>query len=240
MKRTASWSWVDLAWAVVVRLDNASQPERVVMALPKMDPATVAESGVSGASSPGPEGLLQRGLQKIGTVDLGMGGPSRSSPTSRIASSSYGTGHLRSTSPESTRRVRRASEDAATAVDDHWDHEGPSHAGDVPLAKEGEECGVTDAEGWTYGDNKWEGAGSKNGIGKVRHEISFCRRILPMLNCIRHDSSPASVAGHALCCSQKPSKSYPLQTTRITYASLLRHLRHRLSVSRHDLHQPKQ
>lgn len=35
------------------------------------------------------------------------------------------------------------------------------------MAKEEEETGVTDAEGWIYGDNKWEGAAAKNGIGKV-------------------------------------------------------------------------
>lgn len=153
----------------MVRLDSTSQPERVVMALPKIDPATLAETGVSGVTSPRPEGLLQRGLQRIGTVDLGMGGAPRSPPTSRIASNSYGTGRARSTSPESARRVRRASEIAAGG-DDPADEERCHHGEiDVSLAKEEEESGVTDAEGWTYGDNKWEGTSSKNGIGKARH-----------------------------------------------------------------------
>ena len=171
IKRTATWSWTDLAWAVVVRLDSASQPERVVMALPKVDYTTFPEGGASGVTSPGPEGFLQRGLQRIGTVDLVMGGAPRSPPTSRIVSSVHGA---RSTSPESMRRSRRASEDNATGGNDHSGDEMPNHgAADVPLAKEEEESGVTDAEGWTYGDNKWEGASSKNGIGKVRHTASF-------------------------------------------------------------------
>ena len=31
-----------------------------------------------------------------------------------------------------------------------------------------EEDPFTDVEGWIYGDNKWEGASCKGGIGKVR------------------------------------------------------------------------
>jgi hypothetical protein len=139
------------------------------MALPKIDPAILAENGVSGVTSPRPEGLLQRGLQRIGTVDLGMGGAPRSPPTSRIASNGYGTGRARSTSPESARRMRHASEDIAAGGDDPAEERHHHGEVDVPLAKEEEESGVTDAEGWTYGDNKWEGASSKNGIGKARH-----------------------------------------------------------------------
>lgn len=41
-----------------------------------------------------------------------------------------------------------------------------SGGGEVPKAAE--EDDVTDAEGWTYGDNKWEGGSGKGGIGKVR------------------------------------------------------------------------
>lgn len=36
--------------------------------------------------------------------------------------------------------------------------------GEEKLSKEPD----TDAEGWVYGDNKWEGQTGKGGIGKVR------------------------------------------------------------------------
>lgn len=165
MKRTANWSWADSAWGAVVRLNTSVPAERVVMALPKVDTTAVDERGVpTVVSSPGPaEGLLQRGLQRIGTVDLGM---PRSGHASRTASSSQGVGNARSASPEATRRALQASEDGAHPAN-AGEHPADHTGAEVPAVKEAEETGITDAEGWIYTDNKWETPAPKNGIGKV-------------------------------------------------------------------------
>lgn len=144
------------------------------MALPKVDLAVVGEDGAPIIASPAPaEGLLQRGLQKIGTVDLGMGSvrSPRSPTASRTASSSYGVNGRRSVSPEAIRRPRRSSEEETAVDGDHRteDEDNVDGVVDVPIAREEEETGVTDTEGWIYSDNKWEGAAPKNGIGKVSH-----------------------------------------------------------------------
>lgn len=36
---------------------------------------------------------------------------------------------------------------------------------------------VTDADGWVYGDNKWEGASAKGGMGKVKFLPELCTRV---------------------------------------------------------------
>lgn len=168
MKRTATWTWSDPAWAVVVRLNPTSTAERVVMALPKVQPtdSTAVESSSAGtatspgASASGPEGFLQRGLQRIGTtVEFGSSNASLS-PSKPRTSGGFGG---RSSSPDNARRARR-SEDAGST---HLDEEDEEHHDDIPQAKEEEETPLTDAEGWVYGDNKWEGSSGKGGIGKV-------------------------------------------------------------------------
>ena len=160
------------------------------MALPKLPPVVPPTTSTSpggsssadffgssaGMSSPtlssGPEGLLQRGLQRFGTsVDLGgVVGSSKPPPQ----------GNVRGRSPEARRRrFTSRSEDSEHIHDEHlgadetnlggsgYDDEYDGAGRKVEHAKEEEEIGVTDAEGWVYGDNKWEGASGKGGIGKV-------------------------------------------------------------------------
>ncbi|KAF8317913.1 hypothetical protein DL93DRAFT_2076433 [Clavulina sp. PMI_390] len=178
MKRTATWSWGETAWGVIVRLSNSTPAERVVMALPKVDStAAVDEHGVpvsSPTSSTGhAEGFLQRGLQRIGTVDLaGMGvGSPKSSSLVRSPSSGNGPS-ARGTSPEALRRrAQAASEDGGhpPSIDEG------DESDEVPIAKEEEEVSLTDAEGWVYGDNKWEATAPKNGIGKFTRSRRWTR-----------------------------------------------------------------
>lgn len=177
MKRTATWTWSDPAWAVVVRLNTASTAERVVMALPKVQPtdSTAAEgssptSGNPAPSASGPEGFLQRGLQRIGTtVEFGSGNSSANASRPRTSSGAFGA---RGTSPDTARRARR-SEDAGSLDEDDNEHDHHRHD-EITNAKEEEETTVTDAEGWVYGDNKWENPSGKGGIGKVGF-TSLCR-----------------------------------------------------------------
>lgn len=37
-----------------------------------------------------------------------------------------------------------------------------------------EDESITDPDGWTYGDNKWQGLGPHGGLGKVNHGLRFC------------------------------------------------------------------
>lgn len=143
MKRTAIWKWEDDDWGVVIKLSKDEKPERVGMALPRLTPES--KSTLS-------ESLLQRGLQKVGSVDL-PGSPTRSRHDGQVLAGGEGMGTF---------------SDLQDVGDGHGSgghsKEG-SGVGDVPKAVE--EDDVTDAEGWTYGDNKWEGGSGKGGIGKV-------------------------------------------------------------------------
>ena len=40
---------------------------------------------------------------------------------------------------------------------------------------------LTDPDGWVYADNKWEGASSKGGMGKVRRSLALPFRFCAML-----------------------------------------------------------
>lgn len=61
-----------------------------------------------------------------------------------------------------------------------------------------EDHNTTDADGWVYGDNKWEGLNSKGGMGKVSHLYST---IFLNTNCAVHTvSSMDSHSGHCRGC----------------------------------------
>lgn len=139
MKRTAIWTWEESDWGVVVRLNTSSPPERVGMALPKITMNLPDGTPVSGISSA--ESLLQRGLQRVGSVGAELTSPSR---TTR-SSDSHGD------------------DDETDVTDNGAITEEPGAM--VPRASPEED--VTDAEGWIYSDNKWEGSSGKGGIGKV-------------------------------------------------------------------------
>ncbi|KII92180.1 hypothetical protein PLICRDRAFT_36971 [Plicaturopsis crispa FD-325 SS-3] len=70
-------------------------------------------------------------------------------------------GKMRASMDEHSRPADAARSDGAGAGDDGDD--GVYHAGED---EEGDEEIETDADGWVYGGNKWEGLGPKGGIGK--------------------------------------------------------------------------
>ncbi len=116
---------------------------KIVMNLPDGTPV----SGISSAES-----LLQRGLQRVGSVSAELTSPSR---TRRASDGGEHTKEL----PSKSQR----DEDEADFADSGTIIEGPGEM--VPRASPEED--VTDSEGWIYSDNKWEGSSGKGGIAKV-------------------------------------------------------------------------
>ncbi|TXT04865.1 hypothetical protein VHUM_03948 [Vanrija humicola] len=149
VRRTATWRWIDDDWAVVRKsADAASAP--AVPAIPEDE-----------AKSPTSSSRPSSGLFSTSPDD------SRT-PSATESAFAKGLGRLKgvstlppaspSSSPTKTTRLRAGSEAASEAsVTDAVDG-----AGAIPETNE-----VTDADGWVYGDNKWENMGPRGGLGKV-------------------------------------------------------------------------
>lgn len=183
MKRTARWSWADSDWGVLIKLSKSSTPERVGMALPKINKDGAPESKATLSES-----LLQRGLQRVGSVSGSVelpGSPGRS----RISGEGAGTFSDLSQQGEDLPGTGGHGKDASGGSDVH---------------KPNEEEDVTDAEGWTYGDNKWEGGSGKGGIGKV--SVYAWTRFVPPTNSV--PSTHVIGDGRASPPSPKPSRLF--------------------------------
>jgi len=149
MKRTATWHWEETDWGVLIRLSSASLPERVVMALPKVKDPSTGSPFSDDVSTSLPESLLQRGLQRVGSVSIG----GSESPMRSL---------LGGSSAKDVPEEKPQGEGSGESDDGAGGLEG---AGDsVPGTTPHED--ITDTEGWIYGDNKWEGSSGKAGIGK--------------------------------------------------------------------------
>ncbi|WOO85932.1 Peroxisomal membrane protein PEX30 [Vanrija pseudolonga] len=168
VRRTATWRWIDDDWAVVRKGGDAAAapaaPAPVVPAIPEDEAKspTTSSRPSSGLFSTSPddsrtpsaaESAFAKGLGRLKSVSgLPPGSPS-ASPTKTT----------------DIRRLRAGSEAASEAsVADTADGTG---AGAIPETNE-----VTDADGWVYGDNKWENMGPRGGLGKFTRRRRWQRR----------------------------------------------------------------
>ncbi|KAL1405325.1 hypothetical protein Q8F55_008954 [Vanrija albida] len=165
VRRTATWRWIDDDWAVVRKASDGTAPPAAAAPVPPIveeeaKSPTASSRPSSGLFSTSPddsrspsmaESAFAKGLGRL----KGVSGLPAASPSS---------------SPTKTtdiRRLRAGSEAASEAsVADTADG-----AGAITETNE-----VTDADGWVYGDNKWENMGAKGGLGKFTRRRRWQRR----------------------------------------------------------------
>lgn len=138
VKRTATWSWEEPVWKVVVKPDEGVV-KRVERALPvgKEETATASR--------------MDKSMRKMKEIkDLGMG---------------LATGHRRSTSlSESSNGVTGDVEHplpgsgSSPSVNEQSEHNREDPAEDDLL---------TDVDGWVFGDNQWLNRSNQGGLRKV-------------------------------------------------------------------------
>lgn len=167
VRRTATWRWLDDDWNIVRAGQGAAAAvtrTATTAASPVEDPtpASRPSSGIfsddSQARSPSmAEQAFVKGLGRLKGVPI----PGASASPAQ--------------SPVKTTDLRRARTDSEASSNlSHTSHadDTPSPYGS-PIAESDE---ATDADGWVYGDNKWESMTSKGGLGKFTRRRRWQRR----------------------------------------------------------------
>lgn len=159
VRRTATWRWLDDDWSVVKKPKGASAaepPPPIAPAAPSSRPSSglfgtspIADDGHARAPSIA-EAAFAKGLGKLKSVPL----PGAANPASPVAARNSAD----------LRRQRTGSESTDSS---HDDVAPPPTAGAVEGSIP-EHDDETDADGWVYGDNKWENMMARGGLGKVR------------------------------------------------------------------------
>lgn len=148
VRRTATWRWLDDDWSVV----RKSGKEETISPVSSR-PSSSVYPGDDAASVRAPsvvEQTLQKSLGKLKGVSI-----PGASPTSPVKT----TGE---------QRGRKGSESTDVSDDGHSSSE---VTGTIPPFDV-----ETDAEGWVYGDNKWENMKASGGLGKFTRRRRWQRR----------------------------------------------------------------
>jgi hypothetical protein len=148
--RTATWGWAEPEWRVIIRKEGSTGSSRIERAPPAPEDPAHPSSTAAGIASSG-----SRLFAKIREGSI-----SEKAPPVPTAGSAESIKRLRSSSRERTK------------VDEKKDDNTHEQA----LAKQTVDEPLTDADGWIYGDNKWEGQSAKGGMGKVRLPHDQCLR----------------------------------------------------------------
>ncbi|KAF8335838.1 uncharacterized protein EI90DRAFT_3287746 [Cantharellus anzutake] len=227
VKRTATWTWEETDWGVVVRLNPTTPPERVGMALPKVTMNLPDGTPVSGISSA--ESLLQRGLQKVGTVSAELTSPTR---TGRVSELGDGSTEVSSNS------------EGGAGDGDVGENETIIEGPGAMVYRATPEEDITDAEGWIYSDNKWEGPSGKGGIGKFTRyrrwtRIAVLNETVQVIAASEDPSArasrPRSSSGNNL--AKGPSPGINLRTPEPTTGSITKEEPSSLSIRTSPKHE---
>ncbi|BEI87810.1 uncharacterized protein CcaverHIS019_0105280 [Cutaneotrichosporon cavernicola] len=160
LRRTATWRWLDDDWSVVKKVKGApapSDPTPVAPPAPVARPAPGLFSPSDGRSPSIAETAFAKGLGKLKSVPL-PGTPASSSPAPAKASTD-------------SRRQRTGSESTDASHEDVVSSAAGQPEGSIPEADD-----ETDADGWVYGDNKWENMTARGGLGKFTRRRRWTRR----------------------------------------------------------------
>lgn len=219
VRRTAAWRWLDDDWSVVRTgsgatastapativgmsspspTDDSSSDTRSIASidLPRSSSRDSAaskqprpSSGIFGSSPPQDDGhtrspsmaeqAFAKGLGRLKNVNVPLASPVVS-PTK--APSVRG------------RTGSEASGGGDVSIDDVV--AGATPSGDAPIAPVDD---ATDADGWVYGDNKWENMTARGGLGKVSY---------PTFGAQLTFSSLAGDAGNAVQCALRRCRGY--------------------------------
>ncbi|CAK9786353.1 hypothetical protein CC85DRAFT_284967 [Cutaneotrichosporon oleaginosum] len=160
VRRTATWRWLDDDWSVVKKVKGAAAPADPAP-IPAPAPASRPTSGLfspSDSRSPSiAETAFAKGLGKLKSMPL-PGAPAPASPA-------QGRGSL------DMRRQRTGSESTDVSLEDVVPPVTGQPEGSIPEADD-----ETDADGWVYGDNKWENMTARGGLGKFTRRRRWTRR----------------------------------------------------------------
>lgn len=158
VRRTATWRWLDDDWSVVKKVKGAAPVDPAPPVAPPAAPNARPTSGLFGTSPVTDDGharapsiaeaAFAKGLGKLKSMPL-PGGPSPASPASVRTS-------------VDTRRQRTGSESTDVSHEDVISPVTGGPEGSIPQNDD-----ETDADGWVYGDNKWESMTARGGLGKV-------------------------------------------------------------------------
>lgn len=200
VKRTATWRWLDDDW-IIIRAGAGAGPGGSTAASHPVSPSPVAEGDTTSArpssslmsfgTSPDEstgvraqsmaEQAFTKGLERLKARTTTPQAKAPPSPRSSVELVRPRTGSQASEDMESMQQPMVGA--AATA-------------GQVPTEVIREKDDATDAEGWVYGDNKWENMGAKGGLGRFTrrrrwHRRAVCTEVVQKITTDRVPSVPA-------------------------------------------------
>jgi hypothetical protein len=185
VRRTAKWGWAEPEWRVSVRKEGAAGASRIERTPPAATADDPLPSGIGLASS----GRTLFAKIREGSIS------EKSPPVPMAASTSMdgandgagagsSGGHARSRSVD----INRARPPSEERKSDHGHGDGHVKMDEEPM---------TDADGWIYGDNKWEAQSARGGMGKVSVLISG---LCIVYRTDYQHSTPAIAGGPVLQC----------------------------------------
>ncbi|GMK54334.1 hypothetical protein CspeluHIS016_0109200 [Cutaneotrichosporon spelunceum] len=160
LRRTATWRWLDDDWSFVKKVKGApapSDPTPAATPAPALRPTSGLFSPGDGRSPSIAETAFAKGLGKLKSVPI-PGTPTSSAPAP-------------ARTPLDSHRQRTGSMSTEASYEDGVSSVAGQPGGSIPPADD-----ETDADGWVYGDNKWENMTAKGGLGKFTRRRRWTRR----------------------------------------------------------------
>ncbi|ORY34034.1 integral peroxisomal membrane peroxin-domain-containing protein [Naematelia encephala] len=201
IKKTATWKWIDDDWSIVRAGPAAGGAGASNTPNMAASPTVAEDESGSGFSLGHPSHRSNSGSMAISSPSVPTATATDDSPTASvgtrtqsIAEQAFTKGlerlKARTASPAASSSLKsgqaaaartsgefqRPRTDSQASEDRHNVDVGPAPT--VPVETIPEKDDATDADGWVYGDNKWENMGSRGGLGKFTRRRRWHRRAI--------------------------------------------------------------